>query len=117
MEVAISYILISGVVISLVLLVIGTAAYAWQHHSLALGYSLPQDNLFQFIRLEFSRLAHGSMSATDIINLGIITLMLTPFIRVMFSAFAFALVERNLKYTLFTSFVLAVLTYSLFLRR
>ena len=28
----------------------------------------------------------------------------------------FALVERNWKYTLFTTFVFAVLTYSLFLR-
>jgi uncharacterized membrane protein len=42
--------------------------------------------------------------------------MFTPYLRVAASAVYFALVERNLKYTLFTLFVFAVLTYSLFLR-
>jgi uncharacterized membrane protein len=51
-----------------------------------------------------------------LINMGIAVLMLTPFVRVLASVFYFALVERNWKYTLFTGFVLCVLTYSLFLR-
>jgi len=42
--------------------------------------------------------------------------MLTPFVRVLTSVFYFAFVERNWKYTLFTGFVLGLLTYSLFLR-
>jgi uncharacterized membrane protein len=41
--------------------------------------------------------------------------MLTPYIRVLASLLYFAFVERNRKYTVFTGFVFAVLTYSLFL--
>jgi uncharacterized membrane protein len=48
--------------------------------------------------------------------MGIGVLMLTPFVRVLASVFYFAFVEHNWKYTLFTAFVLSVLTYSLFLR-
>jgi uncharacterized membrane protein len=40
--------------------------------------------------------------------------MLTPYVRVLASMLYFVLVERNVKYGLFTGFVLAVLTYSLF---
>ena len=43
-------------------------------------------------------------------------LLLTPYVRVLASMLYFALVERNLKYSVFTAFVLLVLTYSLFLR-
>jgi Kef-type K+ transport system membrane component KefB len=43
-------------------------------------------------------------------------LMLTPFFRVAASVFYFMIALKNWKYTLFTGFVLAVLTYSLFLR-
>ena len=39
--------------------------------------------------------------------------MLTPYVRVLASMLYFMLVERNLKYGLFTAFVLAMLTYSL----
>jgi uncharacterized membrane protein len=42
--------------------------------------------------------------------------MFTPYVRVLASLFYFAVVARNWKYTLFTGFVLTVLTYSLFLR-
>jgi len=43
-------------------------------------------------------------------------LLLTPYARVLASMLYFALVERNRKYTAFTTFVLLTLTYSLFLR-
>ncbi len=116
MEIVISYVLITGVVISLILLVAGTAAYAIAHHSLALAYSLPQVNLYAFISLTFVHLFTGVFTAKDVINLGIIALMLTPYVRVLFSAIYFGAIEHNMKYTLFTTFVLTVLTYSLFLR-
>jgi uncharacterized membrane protein len=48
-----------------------------------------------------------------LVNLGIAVLMLTPYVRVLASMLYFMLVERNLKYGLFTAFVLAMLTYSL----
>jgi uncharacterized membrane protein len=52
----------------------------------------------------------------DNISLGVATLLLTPYLRVLASIGYFAFVERDLKYTLFTTFVFAVLTYSLLLR-
>lgn len=116
METVISYILISGVVLSLILLVVGATAYSLQHHNLTLAYSLPQDNLFHFIQMEILLALHGAVTAKDIIDLGIIVLMLTPYVRVAFSAVAFAFIEHNVKYTVFTLWVLAVLTYSLFIR-
>ena len=61
-------------------------------------------------------MAAGQLQPRLLINLGIALLMLTPYVRVLASTFYFALAERNPKYTLFTGFVLAVLTYSLFLR-
>jgi uncharacterized membrane protein len=51
-----------------------------------------------------------------LISLGIAALMLTPYVRVLASLIFFAAVEHNGKYAAFTAFVLAVLTYSLFLR-
>jgi uncharacterized membrane protein len=48
-------------------------------------------------------------------NLGIATLVFTPYVRALASMFYFVFVERNRTYTLFTGFVLTVLTYSLFL--
>ena len=46
----------------------------------------------------------------DNISLGIAALLLTPYLRVLVSSGYFAFVERDLKYTLFTTFVFAVLT-------
>ncbi len=51
-----------------------------------------------------------------LVSLGIAALLLTPYLRVLASLLFFAFVEHNWKYSLFTGFVLAVLTYSLFLR-
>jgi len=41
--------------------------------------------------------------------------LLTPYVRVL-ASMIFFLVERNWKYSVFTFFVFAVLTYSLFLQ-
>ena len=49
-----------------------------------------------------------------LVNLGIAVLLLTPYVRVLMSMLYFVFVERNLKYALFTGFVLAMLTYGLF---
>ena len=47
---------------------------------------------------------------------GIYVLLATPYVRVLASFLFFAFKERNIKYTIFTGLVLAVLTYSLLLR-
>lgn len=116
MESVISYVLVVGVTASLVLLLAGTVVLSFEQRRLALDFSLPKSNLFQFISLTVAALFGGPFTARTIIDLGVIILMLTPYTRVLFSVFLFAFVERNLKYTLFTLFVLAVLTISLFVR-
>jgi uncharacterized membrane protein len=51
--------------------------------------------------------------ATGILQLGLLLLIATPIMRVIFSVFAFAL-EGDRMYVLFTLIVLTVLLYSLF---
>lgn len=116
MELVISYVLISGVVVSLGLLFVGLGLYVARYHHLQLDWTLPGENLFHFVRLTLEHLVRGPIQPEDVINLGIAVLMLTPFVRVLFSVGLFALSQRNAKYTLITLYVLAVLTYSLFVR-
>jgi uncharacterized membrane protein len=63
----------------------------------------------------FSLDSHGAGRGNDV-NIGIAVLMITLFLRVLVSMVYFFFVLRNWKYTLFTLFVLLVLTRSLFLR-
>jgi len=72
-------------------------------------------NLFEFVANELRLAVDGAVQPRLLVNLGIITLMLTPFVRVAASVVYFLAVLKNWKYTLFTTIVLAVLTYSLFL--
>jgi len=65
---------------------------------------------------DFRQLAAGAWRPRLLVNLGLVVLLLTPYARVLASMLYFALVERNRKYTAFTTFVLLTLTYSLFLR-
>ena len=60
--------------------------------------------------------ARNQLSPRLLVILGVAVLLFTPFLRVLASVVFFAAVERNWKYTVFTSFVLIVLTYSLLMR-
>ena len=51
-----------------------------------------------------------------ILSLGIIILMLTPYIRVLSSWVYFLVKEKNTKYVVITLWVLVILTVSLYLR-
>jgi uncharacterized membrane protein len=73
-------------------------------------------NLFQFVVSEVHLAAIGQIRPRLLINMGIVVLMLTPFFRVLASVVYFLVVLKNWKYTVFTLFVLLVLTGSLFLR-
>ncbi len=116
MDTLIGYILLYGVLISLALV---TASLIWK--GLATGqvgfdYELAGMNLFEFATAEIRATLSGQLRPRLLLNLGIAVLMLTPFLRVVASLIFFAAVAKNWKYVLFTSFVLVVLTYSLFLR-
>jgi uncharacterized membrane protein len=116
MESAIAQVLLGGVVLSVLLI---TAGLVWRliaSGRLAAEYSLAGMNLAQFVATEARLVASGQLRPRLLVNLGMVVLMLTPFARVLASVLLFAFAERSLKYTVITAFVLAVLTYSLFLR-
>ena len=116
MDSLVGYILLVGVLISGLLIIAGTAWNLAINHSLSTQFTISGQNYFNFLASSFQQLFLGELQPRLLISLGIVTLMLTPFMRVGASMVYFAMVERNLKYTLFTLFVFAVLTYSLFLR-
>ncbi len=116
MDALVGYILLDGVLLSMALIV-GGLLWRWLRTGhLSLDYQIVGMNLFQLVGTEIRLAVFGQLRPRLLINLGIAVLMLTPFLRVVASVVYFVAVLRNWKYTLFTFFVLTVLTYSLFLR-
>jgi uncharacterized membrane protein len=119
LESSISYILIVGVFLSFVLISIGLVSYyaprgfssephfttKWQMHG---------SNFFAYIGnfISLRPTTHFASSGIEIMALGIVILVITPFMRVLASVVFFGL-SRNYKYLLITSFVLITLTVSL----
>lgn len=115
LEIVISYMLIVGVVLSLILEVIGVAFLYGSFRRL----DISQDPSFfiqgrDFFTFMFETIAgkHPAGPGISFMTAGIIVLILTPYIRVIASVFYFA-AERNLRYVLITLFVLVVVTLSL----
>ncbi len=116
MDVLVGYILLGGVLFSMALIVTGLSWKYAETGGLRLDYELAGMNLFQFVVGEIRLALHGQVRPRLLVNMGIAVLMLTPFLRVLASMVYFFAVLRNWKYTVFTLFVLLVLTRSLFLR-
>jgi uncharacterized membrane protein len=115
-DVLVGYVLLAGVVLS-VSLVIAGLVWAWiRTGRLGVEYTIPRMNLFQFVVEDLRQFCAGALRPRLLTSLGIAALLLTPYTRVLASLLFFAFVERNWKYSLFTGFVLAVLTCTLFLR-
>ncbi len=115
MDTLIGWILLAGVSISVVLL---SLALVWQWvvtGSPALTFALPGTSLVSFL-LSLGAVTGAASAPQALADLGLAVLMLTPYVRVLASVVFFAFVEHDWKYVAFTSFVGAVLTYSLFLR-
>lgn len=107
-------ILLAGVILSALFVLSGGILYLFQH-----GRSLPQYTVFsaeQNSLMEFSRVIHDAVALKSlaIIQLGILTLIATPVLRVVFSVVAF-LYEKDYLYVTFTLIVLGILLYSLFI--
>ncbi len=116
MEILIGYILLIGVLLSAVLLTLGFI-WRWERSgNLHFQHTIAGMNFYEFVLISFRQITSHELRPRVMVNMGIAVLMLTPFVRVLASVFYFALAEHNWKYTLFTGFVLGVLTYSLFLR-
>ncbi len=115
MESLVGYILLGGVLLSVALTVSGLMWHWLSTGVLTLQYTISGTNLLQFLAQDLHRLGSGAARPRVLVNLGIATLLLTPYLRVFVSMVFFAFVERNWKYTLFTAFVFSALSYSLFL--
>ncbi len=115
LETAISYLLIIGVIASLVLEVIGMVLFYRAYGQLGISQDktvfIYGRDFFTFIYNQF-REGRSEGSAILFMTAGIVVLLLTPYVRVILSVFYFGW-ERNLKYVLITLFVFAVLTASL----
>ena len=116
MDVLVGYILLAGVLLSMALIIVGLVWKYIQTGGVRLDYELSGMNLFQFVLSEVHIAALGEIRPRLLVNMGIVVLMLTPFFRVLASVVYFLVVLKNWKYTVFTTFVLLVLTGSLFLR-
>ncbi len=117
LEVAISYMLIAGVVLSLVLEVIGVVLLYGSFRRLDISQDpsvfIQGKDFFTFLFQTVSG-RHPAGPSIGFMTAGIVVLILTPYIRVVASVFYFA-IERNLRYVLITLFVLVVVTLSLVL--
>jgi uncharacterized membrane protein len=114
LETVISYILMIGVLVSLAVEVVGLGYYATTE-SLQVDFtSRWQTSGNDFFAYAWGTLLSLGVGATPVtlISLGIVLLMVTPYLRVLASLLYFT-VERNPKYALISLFVLAVLTISL----
>jgi uncharacterized membrane protein len=114
LETAVSWLLIVGVVISLVLEIAGIAVYYHAYGELRVSTDpsafIQGKNFFTFI---YDQFRHGQGgAAARLMTAGIIILMLTPYVRVIVSTIYFAR-ERNIKYVVITGFVVIVLTAAL----
>jgi uncharacterized membrane protein len=116
MDALIGYVLFGGVALSAVLVTAGLVWHWARTGQLGVDYIIPKMNLFEFVVADVRQVATAALRPRLLISLGIAALLLTPYVRVLASLLFFAFVERNWKYSAFTGFVLAVLSYSLFLR-
>jgi uncharacterized membrane protein len=116
METLVGYILLIGVLVSVGLIVLGMLWRWINTGSLQFDFTISGMNFFGLMVTEFRQFITSGLRPRLLISLGIIVLLLTPYVRVLASFLYFAFAERNWKYSLFTAFVFSVLTYSLFLR-
>ena len=115
LETVTGYILISGVMASLILEIIGIVllyrAYGHLGISQDVSFFIQGHDFFSFIYQQLTQKHTGGMPIL-LLAAGIIVLVLTPYVRVIASVIYFGW-ERNFKYLLITLFVLVVVTLSL----
>jgi uncharacterized membrane protein len=104
--------LVSGVVLSAVVVALGGVLFLARH-----GNAMPQYHFFQGEPVELRAVGaifHDALrlDGRAVIQFGLLLLIATPVARVLFSVVAFAL-ERDRTYIVITLIVLAVLLYSL----
>jgi len=114
-EKTIGYVLIVGVVISLILEIIGVAMLYALYRNVQISRDtsvfITGHDFFTFILQQING-RHSERAPFLLMTAGIIVLVLTPYVRVLASVGHFAW-ERDWKYVLITLFVLVAVTLSL----
>lgn len=115
LERSISYVLITGVILSLILELTGMILYFKRTGSLALSedpsFFIQGRSFFQLI-VDLASGGSQEIMGLRLMTLGIIVLVLTPYARTLMS-FIYFVIKRDITYAVFTFFVLVVLTISL----
>jgi len=116
LDLVISYILILGVLASLAIETIGIISYYSVNGTLSIDLqpvpALGGAGFFGYAGDMIHGMLVGVWTPFEILGLGIILLMVTPYIRVVASVVYFSL-TKNVKYIFITLFVLTILTASL----
>ncbi|MFA5972362.1 MAG: DUF1634 domain-containing protein [Lentimicrobiaceae bacterium] len=102
-----------GVIIAGSVVIIGAVLFLVRHGSEIPSYHIFKPDIFNFS--DFRDLFNGIITfrSVSIMELGILLLIATPVLRVLFSVFAFAY-EKDYMYVVFTVIVLLVLILSFF---
>ncbi len=111
-ETLVASVLIGGLAASVTLIAVGVLWLRASTGTFQLDYLLPATDVAAFILGDIRRAASPTVGPRRLINLGVGVLMVTPYLRVLASLLYFV-VARSWKYSLFTAFVLAALTYSM----
>ncbi len=116
LELAISYILMLGVLVSVAVEAVGIASYYSANGNLKIvfqpSFAMTGTDFFSYTGKLVQGFFVGAWTPTQVLGLGIVLLMLTPYLRVVASVIYFGL-AKNAKYLFATLFVLIVLTASL----
>ncbi len=116
LDVVISYILIVGVILSVLVEGIGIGSYYLSNGNLEISftqaYVLKGADFFGYAGMTVMRFVQGSWTPIHILGLRLVLLMITHYVRVIASVLYFSAV-RNVKYVFITLFVLVILTASL----
>ena len=111
LEDLIGWVLIVGVVSSVVFDVVGLAKTGSWSLTLSPTWLVQSPNFFSFIGSTLSSLGSATI-AYNLIAIGIILLMITPYVRVVVSVLYYA-VTKDFRYVGITLLVLAIITASL----
>ena len=118
LDLLISYILIVGVIASVLIETTGILGYYHAHGDLNIAFkpefALKGTDFFAYAAQTIQALFIGKWTPVSVLAFGLVLLMITPYVRVLASVVYFGL-ARNVKYLSITLFVLVILTASLVL--
>ena len=113
MEDLLGVILRNGMLVSAGVIAAGVIVRGLDRDRIAWEPSLQARSLPLLVWADLQRLGAPAAWPSLLVHLGIATLMVTPYLRVVASLVYFALVERNWQHVLFAGLVLILLTIAL----